>query len=167
MSDQQPRPLKEDIIVKRIIDAPVELVWKAWTEPEYVVRWWGPKHFTSPSAKVDLREGGTFLFCMQAPPEQGGFVHYSVGTYSKIVPHKLLVFTQSLADKDGNRIDPTSVGMGPDFPAEIHTEIVFDAIRSDMTELTITERDWIMGQMAVYSFAGMQQSIDKLAESLK
>ena len=153
--------------MKRIIDAPVELVWKAWTEPEYVVRWWGPKHFTSPSAKVDLREGGTFLFCMQAPPEQGGFVHYSVGTYSKIVPQKLLVFTQSLADKDGNRIDPTSVGMPPDFPAEIHTEIVFDAIRPDMTELTITERDWIMGQMAVYSFAGMQQSIDKLAESLK
>jgi len=80
---------------------------------------------------------------------------------------RLLAVTQSLADQDGNKIDPTSVGMPPDFPAEIHTEIVFDAIRSDMTELTITERDWIMGQMAVYSFAGMQQSIDKLAESLK
>jgi uncharacterized protein YndB with AHSA1/START domain len=162
-----PNPVKEDIVVKRIIDAPVDLVWKAWTEPEYVMRWWGPKHYTSPSAKVDLREGGKFLFCMQAPPEQGGLVHYSVGTYAKIVLHKLLVFTMSLADKDGNKIDPTSVGMPPDFPAEIHTEIVFDAIRKDMTELTITERDWTMGQMAVYSFAGMQQSIDKLADSLK
>jgi len=80
---------------------------------------------------------------------------------------RLLAVTQSLADQDGNKIDPTSVGMLPDFPAEIHTEIEFHAIRDDMTELIITERDWTMGQMAVYSFAGMHQALDKLAESLK
>ncbi|HLD93995.1 MAG TPA: SRPBCC domain-containing protein [Anaerolineales bacterium] len=165
MTDQQ--PIKEDIVVKRIIDAPVELVWKAWTDPEYVMRWWGPSHYTSPSCRIDLREGGQFLFHMKAPENQGGLEHYSVGVYHKIVPHKLLEFTQSLADKDGNKVDPTSVGMPPDFPHEIHTEITFHAIRPDMTELTIIERDWTMGQMAVYSYAGMQQSIDKLADSLR
>ncbi len=57
--------------------------------------------------------------------------------------------------------------MPPDFPHEIHTEITFRALRPDLTELTIIERDWTMGQMAVYSYAGMHQSMDKLAESLK
>lgn len=165
MTNQQ--PTKEDIVVKRIIDAPVELVWRAWTDPEYVMRWWGPAHYTSPSATVDLREGGTFTFCMEAPPEQGGARHYSTGVYKQIVEQKRLEFTQFLSDEKGNKIDPTSVGMPADFPHEIHTEITFHAIRPDMTELTIIERDWTMGQMAVYSLAGLHQSIDKLAGSLQ
>ncbi len=165
MTDQQ--PIKEDIVVKRIIDAPVELVWKAWTDPEYVMGWWGPSHYTSPSCKIDLREGGRFLFHMKAPENQGSFEHYSVGTYHKIVPNKKLEFTQSLADKDGNKIDPTSIGMPPDFPHEIHTEITFKALRSDLTELTIVEKDWTMGQMAVYSELGLHQTITKLEESLR
>jgi uncharacterized protein YndB with AHSA1/START domain len=103
MTEQNQQPIKDDIVVKRIIDAPVELVWKAWTDPEYVMRWWGPSHYTSPSAKIDLREGGQFLFHMKAPENQGSIEHYSVGTYKRIVPNKKLEFTQSLADKDGTR----------------------------------------------------------------
>jgi hypothetical protein len=85
--------------------------------------------------------------------------------YKKIVPMERLEFTQGLSDKDGNRIDPAQVGMPPDFPKEIRTSIVFKA-KGDMTELTITEYDWAVGQMFVYSLAGLHQSIDKLAESL-
>jgi uncharacterized protein YndB with AHSA1/START domain len=156
---------KEDLVVTRIIDAPLELVWKAWTHPEYVKRWWGPKDYTSPACKIDLREGGKYLFTMRAPEEQGGQDSYTAGVYQKIVPMQLLEFTQSLADKDGNKIDPTVIGMPPDFPREIRTVIVFKA-KGDMTELTITEYGWTMSQMYVYSYAGMQQSIDKLAVSL-
>ena len=61
---------KEDLIVTRIIDAPVEQVWRAWTDPEYVKRWWGPKDYTSPSCKIDLRVGGKYLFSMRAPEDQ-------------------------------------------------------------------------------------------------
>jgi hypothetical protein len=57
--------------------------------------------------------------------------------------------------------------MPPDFPAAIHTTIEFKALRPDLTELIITERDWTMGQMAVYSYAGMHQSLDKLIQSLR
>ncbi len=159
---------KEDLIVKRIINAPVELVWKAWTDPEYVMRWWGPKYYTSPSCKIDLRAGGKYLFCMRAPKELGGLDSYTAGVYMKIVPGELLEFTQSLADKDGKKIDPVQMGMPPDFPEELQTVVVFKKIKGcNMTELTITEHDWTMGQMYVYSYAGMQQSIDKLAEILE
>ncbi len=157
---------REDLVVKRIIDAPIEMVWTAWTEPEHVMRWWGPKYYISPSAKIDLRVGGKFVFCMRAPADQGGQDTYTAGVYKKIVPMKLLEFTQGLSDKDGNRIDPAQIGMPPDFPAEIRTEIVFTP-KGQMTELTITEYDWPVSQMFVYSYAGMQQSIDKLADGLK
>ena len=73
MSDHTPlTTIKADLVVKRIIDAPIDLVWKAWTEPDRVMRWWGPQYYTSPSCKMDFREGGKFLFCMRAPQDQGG-----------------------------------------------------------------------------------------------
>jgi uncharacterized protein YndB with AHSA1/START domain len=157
---------KEDLIVTRIIDAPLELVWRAWTDPEHVKRWWGPKDYTSPTCKIDLREGGKYVFCMRAPKDQGGQDMYTAGVYKKIVPMERLEFTQSLSDKDGNKIDPVQVGMPPDFPREIRTVIVFKA-KGDMTELNITEYDWPVSQMYVYALAGLHQSMDKLAESLK
>ena len=158
--------MKQDLVVKRIIDAPVELVWKAWTEPAHVMKWWGPQYYTSPSCKIDLRVGGKYVFCMRAPETMGGLDSYSAGVYTKIVPLERLEFTQGLSDKDGNSIDPTQIGMPADFPAEIRTVVTFRRIREDMTELTVTEYDWPVGQMYVYSLAGMHQCIDKLAESL-
>jgi uncharacterized protein YndB with AHSA1/START domain len=155
---------KEDLVVTRIIDAPIELVWKAWTDPEHVMRWWGPKHYTSPTSRIDLREGGEYVFCMRAPKDQGGQDSFSAGVYKKIVPMERLEFTQGLSDKDGNKIDPAQVGMPPDFPKEIRTSVVFKA-KGGMTELTITEYDWPVGQMYVYSLAGLHQSLDKMAAS--
>ena len=165
MADTADNVRMADLVVTRIIDAPIDMVWKAWTDPQLVMRWWGPKDYTSPTCKVDLREGGRYVFCMRAPKEQGGQDSYTAGVYKKIVPMERLEFTQGLADKDGNRVDPAQVGMPPDFPEEIRTVVIFKA-KGNMTELTITEYDWPVGQMYVYSLAGMHQSIDKLSESL-
>jgi uncharacterized protein YndB with AHSA1/START domain len=153
---------KEDVVITRIIDAPLELVWQAWTEPEQVMHWWGPKYYTSPSCKIDLRVGGKYVFAMQAPADQGGQVSYTAGVYQRIEPLKLLEFTQSLSDKDGNAIDPQQAGMPPEFPKEMRVVVAFKA-KGDVTELTITEYGWTPSQMSVYAYAGMQQSIDKLA----
>jgi len=161
MEDQN----KLDLVVTRIVDAPIEMVWKAWTDPELVVRWWGPKDYTSPFCKIDLREGGRYIFCMRAPKEQGGQDSYSIGEYSKIVPMERLEFTQKLGDKDGNPIDPAQIGMPADFPKELHMVITFKA-KGKMTELVITEYGWTPGQMYVYSLAGMHQTIDKLSDAL-
>lgn len=61
-----------DLVFNRIFDATPEQVWKAWTDPAHVMRWWGPDHFSCPSAVIDLREGGTSIVCMRAPKEFGG-----------------------------------------------------------------------------------------------
>jgi uncharacterized protein YndB with AHSA1/START domain len=156
---------KQDIVVIRSFDAPVELVWKAWTDPELVMLWWGPTNYTSPECKIDFREGGQYIFCMRAPKEQGGLDYYSTGFYKKIVPLKRLEFTQYLSDKDGNVIDPSEVGMPSDFPKVVNFEIDFRG-KDGKTELRIREYDWTLGQMYEYAVAGMNQSLDKLAKSI-
>ena len=165
MTEQIENVHKRDLVVTRIIDAPLEMVWRAWTEPEQMSRWWGPEFYTSPECRIDLRVGGKYVFCMRAPQEQGGQDSYTAGVYKKIVPMERLEFTQSLSDKDGNKIDPAQIGMPPDFPKELLVVIAFKA-KGDMTELTVTEHNWTGGQMYVYALAGWHQSIDKLAEYL-
>lgn len=157
---------KQNIVITRIIGAPVEQVWKSWTEPERIMQWWGPRNYSSPSCEIDLREDGSYIFCMHAPEEQGGFDHYTTGTYQKIIPMEMIEFTSAMADKNGNKIDPVRVGMPPDFPEEIRTVITFKELMEGVTEVTITEHDWEVGQMAVFSLVGWHQSMDKLAASL-
>jgi uncharacterized protein YndB with AHSA1/START domain len=159
------RVKKEDLLVTRILDAPLEAIWKAWTEPEQVKRWWGPKYYTSPWCKIDLRVGGKYIFAMQAPADQGGQISYTAGEYQRIEPMRLLEFTQGLSDENGNRIDPQKAGMPADFPKELHTTVTFKA-KGQMTELTIKEVGWTEGQMFVYALAGTQQQTDKLAEAV-
>jgi uncharacterized protein YndB with AHSA1/START domain len=103
---------------------------------------------------------------MRAPKEfQGGQDFYTAGVYKKIVPMKLIEFSQGLADKDGNRIDPTTIGMPADFPKEIRSALAFKRV-GDKTELTAMEYDWTVGQMSDMSEAGLNQCLDKLAEVL-
>jgi uncharacterized protein YndB with AHSA1/START domain len=165
MSETPPVLEKRDLIVTRLFEAPVERVWRAWTVPDEVMRWWGPTGFTSPSCKIDFREGGRFIFCMRAPKEMGGRDFYNSGVYKKIVPLKLIDFTQYLSDKEGNAIDPKSIGMHPDFPREIPSSLAFRQV-GDKTELTATEYGWTTGQLSDMSEAGLKQCLDKLADLL-
>ncbi|MDQ1261779.1 MAG: hypothetical protein QG575_960 [Euryarchaeota archaeon] len=72
-----------DLIITRFLDAPRELVWKAWTEPERLIRWWGPIGFTSPVSRIDLRVGGEYLSCMRSPD---GKDFWSKGFYREKCP---------------------------------------------------------------------------------
>lgn len=155
----------KDIILVRTFDAPVEAVWRAWTDPEQVVRWWGPKGYTSPTAKVDFREGGRYVFAMRAPAEHGGHETYTAGVFRRIVPQERIEMTQALSDADGNPIDPAKLGMPPGFPAEIPTVLIFKPV-AGKTTLTVVESGWTPGQMLDYSEAGMSECLDKLAVAL-
>jgi uncharacterized protein YndB with AHSA1/START domain len=56
----EPEPDERQLTITRILDAPRELVFKVWTQPEHVVRWMGPIGFTTPSCQMDVRPGGTY-----------------------------------------------------------------------------------------------------------
>ncbi|MBZ0304302.1 MAG: SRPBCC domain-containing protein [Anaerolineae bacterium] len=152
-----------DLVVTRTFDAPVEQVWKAWTDAEDVMQWWGPTGFTCPLARMDVREGGTSLLCMRAPESFGGQDFYSTWHYREIVPLVRIEYAHNLADADGNPVDPATLGMPPDFPQNQRHEIAFRALNDHQTELTVTEYEWTVGQMMEMSELGMNQCLDKMA----
>jgi uncharacterized protein YndB with AHSA1/START domain len=155
-----------DLVITRVFDAPVEQVWNAWVDPERVKQWWGPTGFTSPSAEIDFREGGTSLVCMRAPQEFGGQDMYSTWAYTKIVPMERIEYIHNLADKDGHKVDPVAMGMPSDFPQDQRQLIAFKAVGQGKTELTVTEYGWTEGQMMEMSKMGMEQCLDKMAASI-
>lgn len=87
----------DGIKITRLIAAPREKVFKAWTDPVEIKRWWGPPGFTTPLAEVDLRVGGAYRIAMK-PPD--GDVIYVAGVYREVQPPSKLVFTWAW-DEDG------------------------------------------------------------------
>lgn len=161
MTNTMNRVRKRDLVVTRTFDAPVELVWKAWVDPELVMRWWAPDGFTSPSARIDFREGGTSLVAMRAPQEFGGRDTYSTWAYTKIVPLQRIEFIHNLADQDGRPIDPAQAGLPPDFPKDMRMVVTFKAA-GGKTEMSVTQYDWTEGPMLGNAETGLNQSLDKM-----
>ena len=89
---------ERELVIMRVFDAPRRLVFKAWTEPEHLVRWWGPHGFTTPSCTTDVRSGGAWRFCMRSPE---GTDHWQQGVYREIVEPERLVFTYAFEDATG------------------------------------------------------------------
>ncbi|HLD93422.1 MAG TPA: SRPBCC domain-containing protein [Anaerolineales bacterium] len=148
------------ITITRIFDAPPELVWKAWTEPERVMEWWGPKGYSSPTCKIDLRIGGKYLFSMQA---DDGKIIWSSGTFQKIDPPKELVFTDNFADADGNVVPGGHYGFEEEFP-EGRITVRFEDM-GGKTKITLTHENMPATQ-SDGATVGWSQSLDKLAEAL-
>ena len=97
----------KELVITREFDAPRERVWKAWTDPELLKRWWGPEQFTAPSIKIDLRVGGKYVFAMQGPPgSEWDKVMCSGGIFEQIVPNEKLVLTDYFSDENGNKLPP-------------------------------------------------------------
>lgn len=88
-----------ELVVSRLIDAPRALVFKAWTQPEHVARWWGPQGFTTVHCDMDIRVGGKYRCGMRSPQ---GTEHYRVGIYCEIVEPERIVFTFAWEGACGN-----------------------------------------------------------------
>lgn len=151
-----------EILIVRSFDAPRELVWKAWTEPEFLMRWWGPKNFTCPFCKIDLRVGGTYLSCMRSPE---GRDYWSTGIYVEITEPSLLICTDSFADEKGNVVPASYYGMSGEWPKELLVTVTFDE-EDGKTKLTLRHVGMPAGEMIEQAEAGWNESFDKLAESL-
>ena len=76
---------------------------------------------------------------------------------------KRIEYIHNLADKDGNKIDPTSIGLPADFPQDLRNTVTFKAVGDNKAEITVTEYDWPVGQMMELSKQGMEQCLDKMA----
>ena len=141
--------LLQDLVITRIFDARRELVWKAWTDPQFVMQWWGPKGFTSPACKIDFRVGGQYLYCMRSPD---GWEGWSGGEYTEIIAPEKIVSVLFYADENG-KVEPPD---GND--VEVRDVVTFETFGSGQTKLTFKRSYWDEGEDE-----GMIEIFDKLA----
>ena len=152
-----------EISLCREFAAPRGLVWKAWTEPAHMMRWWGPRAFTTPSCEIDLREGGAYLFCMRSPEGQD---IWGTGRYLEVVAPERIVCTDSFADAAGHPVPASHYGMEGDWPLEMRVEVGF-AEAGGRTRLTLRHTGFPAGFDRDQAAQGWDESFDKLAAALR
>jgi uncharacterized protein YndB with AHSA1/START domain len=153
----------QELVITRIFNAPRELIWKAWTYPAIVQQWWGPKYFTAPYIKIDLRVGNEYLYCMNSPD---GKNYWNKGVFQEINYPERIVVTISFTDERGDVVPATYYGLSQDFPLESLITVMFEEFNQNLTQLTlhysgIPDEDFARTQ------SGWNESLDKLADVLE
>jgi len=120
----------EEFVITREFDAPRDLVFAAWTEPERLAQWWGPKGFTVKVATVDLRPGGMFHYGMVGPD---GSEMWGKFVYREIAPPERMVFLVSFSDENAGT---TRHPMAPTWPREMLNVVTFTA-HGEKTTITL------------------------------
>jgi uncharacterized protein YndB with AHSA1/START domain len=144
------------LVVTREVAAPTAAVWSAWSEPSYLVQWWGPDGFSCPGAVIDFPEGGSAVLAMRAPTEFGGGESYSLWRFTSIEPQQRIELIHDLCDAGGTPVDPASARMPPDVP-RAQRQVIELEDRGGSTPVTVTEHGWPEGQMREFSWIGMEQ----------
>lgn len=127
-------PAIQPFVITRVFNAPRELVWKAWTEREHLMKWFGPKGFTMPAARMDFRRDGMFHFCLCGPD---GVEKWGKFVYREITAPERIVHVHSFSDEDGGL---TRHPLSPTWPLEMLSTATFAEEGPDKTRLTI---EWI------------------------
>ncbi len=152
-----------ELTVSREIDAPIDLVWRAWLDPDLVRRWWGPKGFTAPIARMDVREGGTSLVCMRSSE---GHEIYNLWSYRLVQPLRRLEFDSRFAESDGTPVPPSAIGMPPGVPDPVPHVVTFEDLGDRRTRVTVTEHGYTTGPVLELSRQGQEECVEKLAAAV-
>ena len=148
------------MVVTRTFDAPRELVWKAWTDPKYVMQWWGPKGFTSPFCKIDFRVGGKFHCCMKSPEGQE---FWNAGEYHEIIPYEKIVSSMYFADANGNKVEPEQYGIQHEAIEGAHDTVLFEDLGNGQTKLTFIGNEAAEDATNSGQLEGWNQILEKMA----
>jgi uncharacterized protein YndB with AHSA1/START domain len=122
------------VVISRLFDAPRDLVFEAWTTPEYLLRWFAPHGCAFHIERIDVRPGGGFHSCIR----DGAFECWCIGDYQEIVAPSRLVYTLAIADRHGNKIPSTTAGHDPRWPAETRLVVTFEDLDGH-TRLTLRQ----------------------------
>jgi uncharacterized protein YndB with AHSA1/START domain len=143
---------RTEVTLTRIFDAPRELVWKAWTDPAMLARWWGPHGFTNPRCEADVRVGGKILIHMRAP---NGSIFPMTGTFDEIAEPECLVFRAVPVDDNGTAL------------LESLTTVTFHDLGGRtkvIVHASAAPLQPVADQMLKGMEAGWSQSLERLAE---
>jgi uncharacterized protein YndB with AHSA1/START domain len=135
------------IEIEREFAAPRELVWKVWTDPDEVTKWWGPEHFTTPrdTIEIDLRPGGVCRMTMVGPD---GEEYPSDGHFGIVEPPERLSFGEQTTDHP-------MIESG-------ETTIEFIDLGENRTKVVVTARMICAEELIAMAQAGWGSQLDKL-----
>ncbi|UCC52661.1 MAG: SRPBCC domain-containing protein [Anaerolineaceae bacterium] len=151
---------EDAVVIERTFDAPADLIWQMWTDPEHFKKWYGPKGFTVPVADMELRVGGKRLVCMASP--DGRMKMWTTGEYTAIVPNERIVYTESPADENGDVVSPSAMGMPEGTPVTTEITVLLEELEG-RTKMVMTHAGVPADSGAG---GGWEQAFDKLADHM-
>ena len=148
---------EREMVVSRVFDAPRDLVWKAWTDPEALKQWWGPRAWPTTYCTIDLRVGGAWHYRMTGPD---GAESWGKGIYQEITPPERLVYIDVFSDAEGNTNEsmPTL-----EVTVEFHDRDGKTEVVSTSQTATKEQLDALLGMGVV---EGVSETWDRLEEYL-
>jgi len=158
---QQGSALQNEIVINRVFNLPVSVVWLAWTDAEYFKKWWGPRGFTCPSSKMEAKVGGKYLNCMRGPD---GKEYWSTGVVKELIPERKLVVTDSFSDDKGNIKPASEYGMPGNWPKELLITVYLE--EADGATKMKLKHQGIPNEMREDCIKGWNESFDKLEENI-
>jgi uncharacterized protein YndB with AHSA1/START domain len=109
----------KEFVISREFNVPRDFMFKVWTDPEHMQRWWGPKNFKVTYSRMDFRPGGSYHYCMRSPDGNDMWGKFA---YREIVKPERIVFVNSFSDEKGGL---TRHPMSPGWPLEMLSTITF------------------------------------------
>ena len=137
-----------EIRLTRELNAPIELVWKVWTEPEHIKNWWGPNGFTNTISKMEMKPGGEWEFVMHGPD---GTDYKNKNTFREVIKHKKIVYEH-----------PT----GPKFVTTVEFESRGNKTFLSWHMLFSSKEEFIQTVKKFKADEGLKQNVDKLSKYL-
>lgn len=118
-------PSDQEVLISRVLNAPRELVFRAWTEPAMLERWYAPHGCTFELTRMDLRVGGGFHHCIHNPRFKDCWIS---GTFLEVVPPERIVYSLHFSDETGRRLTPVEAGREAGWPEELTTTVTFEEL---------------------------------------
>ena len=151
------------VVIERYFEAPPDLIWQMWTEPDHFKAWYGPAGVTIPVAEMDVRAGGSRLVCMEMDTPGGLIQMWFTGEYREVVKNHRLSYTESMSDENGNVLQPSDVGLPSGHPATTQVTVEFEDL-GGRTKMVLTHTGIAAGSAGA---AGWTMALDKLAAHLE
>ena len=152
---------QDAVVIERTFDAPTDIIWQLWTQGEQFQKWYGPKGMTIPVANMDVRVGGKRLICMASP--DGSMKMWFTGEYREVSPTARLVYTDSMADENGNVLSPQAMGMPEGHPETTEVIVELEDL-GGRTKMTMTHVGVPAGSPGA---GGWNMAFDKMAAHIE
>lgn len=146
---------QQDLVITRMLRAPREKVWRAWSDAGQLAQWWGPKGCTIRVIKLDFRPGGIFHYSMQFQPGHEMFGRF---IYREIAAPERIVFINSFSDIEGGITRAPFPQLKDSWPLEVHNTMTLIEDNGH-THLTLRGRPINASEAEAKTFIGMFDSM--------